>query len=354
MGGGGGSPDRWPHLISGVGVLLGAVLIGEVLVRGSDHAGFRMGAVTSAPFILGLIYGGYWIKRSDLPPDRYGRIASWWVAGLVPAVLIVFVTTSAMRTVTPNLVVAMARWGVSIGGSLGLLVGVFEARAVTHAVEAETARIRQQEIRRERDRLEEFADVVSHDLRSPLTVASGRLDLLREDCDGPHLDEIEAAHDRMYSIIEDTLTLARAGQVVGETAAVELSDVATRCWEAVETDDATLRTGSTATIEADEDRLRHVFENLFRNAVEHGGEEPTRVRVGSFGRNGFYVEDDGSGIPESERSQVFESGYTTSSDGSGLGLDVVETIADAHGWEVAVTESESGGARFEIMERDEP
>ncbi len=73
------------------------------------------------------------------------------------------------------------------------------------------------------------------------------------------------------------------------------------------------------------------------------------VRVGPLSDDsGFFVADDGQGIPADEREQVFEKGYTTSTEGTGLGLRIVNEIATAHGGEVTVTESEDGGARFEI------
>ena len=89
-----------------------------------------------------------------------------------------------------------------------------------------------------------------------------------------------------------------------------------------------------------------MVENLVRNAVEHGGDTVT-VTVGDL-PGGFYVEDDGPGIPEDERRDVFESGYTTSSGGTGFGLAIVSEIADAHGWSVRVTEGSEGGARVEF------
>ena len=97
---------------------------------------------------------------------------------------------------------------------------------------------------------------------------------------------------------------------------------------------------------ADPDRLVQVFENLLQNSVDHGGEGVT-VRVGSL-ENGFYVEDDGPGVPEADRERMFEHGYTTRQDGMGYGLSIVRSIVDAHGWSIAVTESEDGGARFEL------
>ncbi|MFB6271074.1 MAG: sensor histidine kinase, partial [Halobacterium sp.] len=98
------------------------------------------------------------------------------------------------------------------------------------------------------------------------------------------------------------------------------------------------------------------------DAVEHGSraedsqddeDVPGRaasvtVTVGDAGSDGFYVADDGPGIPESERDAVFEGGYTTAEDGTGFGLAIVEDIVEAHGWTVDVTASEDGGARFDV------
>jgi signal transduction histidine kinase len=122
--------------------------------------------------------------------------------------------------------------------------------------------------------------------------------------------------------------------------------VATNSWQTVDTAQAALETDTTRAVEADRSRLQQLFENLYRNAIEHGGDDVT-VSVGAMD-DGFYVADTGSGIPESDREDVFEAGYSTNENGTGFGLRIVEQIADAHGWEVAITESEEGGARFEI------
>jgi signal transduction histidine kinase len=100
------------------------------------------------------------------------------------------------------------------------------------------------------------------------------------------------------------------------------------------------------TILADHGRLRQLLENLFRNAVDHGGED-VAITVGEL-EQGFYVADDGPGISPDNRDNVFESGYSTSEDGNGLGLQIVKQIVDGHDWDITVTESKEGGARFEI------
>jgi signal transduction histidine kinase len=205
---------------------------------------------------------------------------------------------------------------------------------------------REEALQTKNERLEEFASIVSHDLRNPLNVAQGRLDLAREECDSEHLEAVADAHERMDSLIDDLLTLARDGEGVEETERVPLRELAEECWKGVETGDATLRIESERAIRADRSRLRQVLENLVRNAVEHADENVT-VTVGDLD-GGFYVADDGPGIPEGEREAVFETGYTTSDDGTGFGLKIVEAVASAHGWDVEVTESADGGARFEF------
>ena len=222
---------------------------------------------------------------------------------------------------------------------------------------------RERELERQNELLEEFAGVISHDLRNPLGVARGRLELAREDHPSEHHDAIEGALERMNDLIEDVLALARQGRVIGETEPVALAAIAERAWRTAGTETATLALGDLGEVAADPDRLARLFENLFRNAVEHVGEDVT-VRVGPIETmhtntrvsqvdqvNGFFVEDDGPGIADGEHGSVFESGYSTSEEGSGLGLSIVRSIAEAHGWTATVAERDAGGARFEIRAR---
>ena len=205
---------------------------------------------------------------------------------------------------------------------------------------------RERELEQKTERLEEFAGIVSHDLQTPITVADARLEMAREECDSEHLPAIGDALTRMGEIIDATLTLAREGQIVDETKPVDLDDLADRCFRTVAPGSASVRIAVESTIRADPERLRHVFENLFANAVEHAGEDVT-VRVDDLSE-GFYVADDGPGIPAEEREMVFEAGYSKAESGTGFGLAIVEEIVEAHGWEISVTESDGGGARFEI------
>lgn len=205
-----------------------------------------------------------------------------------------------------------------------------------------------QRLEKQNERLESFAGVVSHDLRNPLSVAQGWVDMVRTECDTEHqsLDHVEHAHDRMEQLITDILTLAREGETVSEFEPIPMRHVVENCWENVQTYDAELVCETNQTVYGDEGRLRQIIENLFRNSIEHGGDDVT-VRIGTL-PDGFYVEDDGPGIPESERERVFETGYSTGDDGTGFGLSILKEIVKAHGWQVSLTEAESGGTRFEF------
>jgi len=220
-----------------------------------------------------------------------------------------------------------------------------------HATAALDRIERERELKRKNERLEEFVNFVGHDLQNPLSVADLRLELAKEECNTEHLDDLSRALDRMETLTDDLLTLARAGREIESKEPVDLATFSQTCWHTVETDDATLVCETEQTIRADRSRFRSLLENLVRNAVEHGstgGEgSGVTVRVGALD-GGFYVADDGPGVPLDEREQVFESGYSSAEDGTGFGLAIVEEIVESHGWEVAVTGSAAGGARFEI------
>lgn len=204
-------------------------------------------------------------------------------------------------------------------------------------------------LERRNEQLEAFASVVSHDLRNPIDVARTYLDSARQTGEDEHFDRVDDALDRMRTLIEDVLQLAREGQVVDDTERVALAEVAEDAWAGVDTDAASLELPeSEPTLQADPARLQQLLANLYRNAVEHGGDDVT-VTVGTTDDDDcFYVADDGTGVPPDERSAVFEPGVSSSTEGTGLGLTIVDRIAEAHDWSATLTESEAGGARFEI------
>jgi signal transduction histidine kinase len=264
------------------------------------------------------------------------------------------------------------------------------------------------ELERQNERLEQFASIVSHDLQNPLNVAMGYTDQTLATGETEYVENISDALDRMETIINDVLTLAKQGETVGNRETVALTDLIEDSWRQVPSETASLTVADEGTVEGDPSRLAQLFENLFRNSVEHGSTssrtasddsvehgstssragpddsvehgstnsrtasddsvehsstssraEPddsvehagpeVEIEVGLLDdRDGLYVEDDGSGIDEAQRDRIFDHGYTDSDDGTGFGLSIVRQIVEAHGWEIAVTDSQTGGARFEI------
>ena len=279
--------------------------------------------------------------------------------------------------------------------------------ALTQEVTEERAR--QRELERLNERLETLAGVVSHDLRNPLNVAMGRLEMAAADRESEHLDAVARAHDRMRDLIEDLLALAREGRAATALEPVDLAGTMETAWQSVDTAGARSVVETDRLVRADRGRLRQLLENLVRNSVEHGstgdraepddasggsprnGRPPSgvtppdehgpagapsggpdseggvdhgstggpplsddgravpgpTVRLGDLDA-GFYVEDDGPGIPPERREAALEPGHSTSPDGSGFGLNIVQRIAEAHGWTLSITEGRDGGARFEF------
>lgn len=232
-------------------------------------------------------------------------------------------------------------------GSVGII------RDVTDRVNQE------RRLERQNDRLEEFASIVGHDLRNPLNVIDGRLELLRETDDESHIDHMESAIDRIDELLSDLLRLAQEGKAVDDVRPVSIDGVAVEAWRSVETTGGRLVLAENlGTVEADRGRLRQAFENLFRNAIDHGidgGVDPEAsdealltVTVEPLG-NGFAVRDDGAGIDADAANDVFTRGFTTCPDGTGFGLSIVERIVDAHGWQIYVDTDYEDGARFVVQ-----
>ena len=223
---------------------------------------------------------------------------------------------------------------------------------LTQWVSYELGRRRSRErVERKNERLDEFASVLSHDLRNPLNVAAARVEMASETGDTDHLADAAGALDRMDELIDDVLSLARHGERVVDAEPVPVGDAAERAWAGVggsDDPDATLRLRDPPTVRGDESRIVQLFEKLLGNATDHAGPAPT-VTVGRLDDDdGFYVEDDGPGVPTDHRDDVFDRGFSTDDDGTGFGLGIVEEIADAHDWTVRVADVDDG-ARFEVL-----
>ena len=220
------------------------------------------------------------------------------------------------------------------------------------------------------DRLEDafarqrgFVSDASHELRTPLTAIRGQLEVLaREPDPSPErVRETELAVsrevERMDRLVDDLLTLARIDEEGGlRRESVELGPLLEELVEAAEPDagpSIELAPAPPGRITADPDRIAQVIRNLTGNAVEHagaGGRVIVSARVLGSDLE-VAVDDDGPGIPTAERERVFDRFHRADTSrsrrtgGSGLGLAIARAIVEAHGGEIAATESPLGGAR---------
>lgn len=217
---------------------------------------------------------------------------------------------------------------------------VVNARDITHLKE------REQELEQQNERLKDMRKMISHDLRDPLSAALDSLVLYQQTGEDANLEKIGRSLNRANSLIDHVSTMADSETKVEEIEQVSLNQIVQDAWEMIETDAATLQVADSKEFEADPLRIRQVFENLIRNAIDHNDGEVT-IHIGTTDA-GVYIEDSGSGVPESNRERIFESGFTTSPEKTGFGLNIAKQIIVGHGWDIDVSEGKEGGARFEI------
>jgi signal transduction histidine kinase len=371
---------RNPLVLAGLGVI-GVTAVTAAL--GSAPA--RTAAIQSVlPVAIGsvLIALG-WLLDDELSPATYRRLYRWMGFGLSVFFVVGFWFGQLSRAFGTSFALAIVS-SLGTGLALGGIIGIYAVRL----------RRANAQLRAQNERLDEFASIVGHDLRNPLNTLSISLELAERTGDEEHFERATRSVDRMEGLIDDLLALARQGESAGEPEPVSLAAVTDDARDTVETGDATVTVTEDLTVRADRSRLRQLLENLLRNAVEHGSTSPrsrtpedavehgstsprsrtpedavehgspnsrgeipehpiqyvgtVTITVGAIDDRGFYVADDGPGIPDDERGQIIETGYSTAGSGSGIGLAIVKRIVDAHDWEITVTDSEAGGARFEI------
>jgi len=197
-----------------------------------------------------------------------------------------------------------------------------------------------------KERLNEFSSLVSHDLRNPLNLAQGYLDLARESEDEEDYEVIQKAHDRMEKIIEELLIITSQPEEVGEEL-FELENVFEEAYYFTGDESSSYEIVENKEIYGDRTGVISMFENLISNSIEHN-KEGISIRVGSI-ENGFYYEDTGQGIDEDKRDKVFEYGHSSSEEGRGIGLSIIKRIIEVNDWKFELKQSEEGGMRLEII-----
>jgi two-component system, OmpR family, sensor kinase len=212
-----------------------------------------------------------------------------------------------------------------------------------------------------------FVSDAGHELRTPITIVRGHLELLgddpsdREETVALVTDEL----DRMARFVDDLLLLAKAEQ--GDflhLAPLDLDVLTDELYnkaKALADRDWRLSGTGRGRFTADRQRLTQAVMQLAQNAAEHT-RDGDRISLGSAISNGramLWVADSGPGVPEREREQIFERFHRAAegrrrSDGAGLGLSIVRAIAEAHGGRVELDSREGAGATFTLIVPTEP
>ena len=207
-----------------------------------------------------------------------------------------------------------------------------------------------------------FVSDASHELRTPITIVRGHLELLGDDPDERRetvalvTDEL----DRMTRFVDDLLTLAKAERgdfvrredidldALTEELMAKAGGLADRDWKLGEV--------GRGVVTGDRQRLTQAVMNLAQNAVQHT-EPGDRIELGSALRDGqarLWVADEGPGIAPADRERIFErfaraGGSRRRSDGAGLGLAIVRAIAEAHGGGVDLDTAPGRGSKFTVV-----
>jgi signal transduction histidine kinase len=210
-----------------------------------------------------------------------------------------------------------------------------------------------------------FVSDAGHELRTPITIIRGHLELLGDDPQERQetIELVSDELDRMTRFVEDLLTLAKAERsdflrledvdldLLTEELMAKASALAPRDW--------TLERIGAGTLRADRQRLTQAVMSLANNAVQHTA-EGARIGLGSElhdGRARLWVSDDGPGIPLADQERIFDrfaQAGVRRTDGTGLGLAIVRAIAEAHGGDVVLRSAPGQGSTFTLDLPTEP
>ena len=272
------------------------------------------------------------------------------------------VELAALHRDGSHLFVELTAWAVEVDTEWGFHAFL---RDITARRAAES------ELHRMNDDLRQFAGVVAHDLRTPLTTITGYAELLRETTESADIDSnaldwirrVEQASHRGTHLIADLLALTQIGLGELSTEPVDLAALLTTVIQEQRSlghADAAIDVGPLPTVSGDPGLLRQLFSNLIGNALKYADDGAGRapaVQVGvepstAPGRVVIHVSDDGPGIAAGDERRVFEifqRGSTVGSiDGTGIGLAIGRQVVERHHGRIWVGRAELGGAAFYV------
>lgn len=298
------------------------------------------------PVVLGLILIGIGLvpRYQWVTPDRPKRIGVWTVVGGLAGLMInfwffalisldgAFVGDSSVMTLN----------GVAIGAASGTIIGYFHTGVLE----------RSEIIRHQKEQLDEFAEIVSHEVRNPLTVAQGNMRLFRATSDERHFDAALSNLEQVDRMIARMRYLVWAQRDELEVEPVNLKTVAGRAVRNVDGHGVSFEIPADRSVYANPHLLRSLFETLLGKPT---GTEPqeSNIRVGWLEDGwGFFVEGSGLDIHDEYIGVSDHQQPPLPPNAGGLDTAMIEQVAKAHGWELSVRRGSSGSTRIEISGLD--
>jgi len=305
------------------------------------------------------------VPRTDADARISALVRALLLAGGLGALLtIVLAWLGARRALRPLTVMTSRAESVTAGRldqRVGPIGGEDEIARLTYAIDAMLARLEGSFAAQQR-----FVQDASHELRTPITIARGHLEVLNPEREDPasvqaEIDLAVDELDRMGRLVERLLTLARAGEIPATTLAkVDVNELAKAALERVRGDVDRHWVLDTAdgrpVVLGDRDALVDVLVNLLRNAERHttpSGMIALRIEPG-HGSVRIIVTDDGEGIPAELLPTIFDrftradAARTRDAGGAGLGLAICRAYVVAQNGTITVASKPGHGATFTI------
>lgn len=351
-----------PRAISAFGLFLIFLILVEALyvlfVSNPLGTVWIAGLVTTLPFTLGITYAGSWLRDSFVPASRYERVGLWGLGGLSIFALLNGIIMLTMPPDSTLRLVSWGRWAVTLGAGVGLVVGVFEARSIERAVQAERERVRADEAEANEELLSYLNATLRHEVLNTASIIVGHADLALSEYDSKETvtesaETIKSQTQKMEAVIEDVRLLLQATTSETETTTVDAINLLTKEIGRLQQTHTELTVETSlpehAFVQANKP-LRRAFANILWNAVEHNDSETPQIEVtvNEEGENiTIFIEDNGPGIPESKRDTLFHH-ETRHDDNHGLGLTLTQTLINSYGGTVDVPETGADGTVFKL------
>jgi signal transduction histidine kinase len=334
-------------------VLLG-LFVGLVRLRVDERFFQALDLVLPALFVTLIVWQGLKLHEQELTTERRRTVAVWYALGIYTMIGLAgwSVLLGLLGQRVPVSVESMTE--IVAGGFFGLLVGVAQVRARQNAEAATQAKLEQEFVERQQETNEVLNRILRHHLLNGLTVIRGQAQLLEaraDEAEAEHAETVIERTDEMAATIAEIRDITRTLTEEPSLLPVDLDRVLEeRLAEARETFpegrfEVVGETPADCTVQAN-DLLGRAVANVLANAVEHNDSAEPRVEVSVAEREDavvLSVADDGPGIPEEVRADVFEpSERGLDSDGEGLGLFLTASVVEQYGGRVWIGEEAEG------------